>query len=1071
MFGSITSAETFGYGRTESVPINYSLIPTVNNTEHFNGYSVATLWTFYSGLGDALWCELTGCTISGNVTANWFKGQFNWTTGDTWNSFDGSTLTFNETLLNSTIEAKIASVEYNASVITTIDGTNDGGNLFSTQILGDNDAYNVSEASGADPLTIVINFTGVENFNIIQMREWYQGGSGHTIEVGVYICDGGGYDSHGVLSDMEEYGVTQVNEYVPSDHICGVDQNVSVRLYHSDNGIPSHDFSLESIHLIQGASVSSPTEVDPLSIHKTGDVALTGDWNYGAFGINGSGNFTTTGNVSASYFFGNGSQLTGINTGNPFNQNLNTTDDVLFNNLNTSGSVTFGKDLGQVDPPTGFSFAATGGSGGYNNPPMGGLNINLYSYRDDPDGRVYSTSTSYGAALPAGQSYLTWTFTPGANADGYLATFNDFAGHFGAAGLTYYRDDITGSPFDDQGIWTLTPPPTLTQYSPVGTHVVNGASLTVNTPTTLTAALIGTLITGTSLKSPGLTSGRVTYATTGGLLKDDADLTFSGTKLTIGSGAAGVDYNFLGVNGETNDLSLTWLEDEAILKSSLGGLWFDGTADTTPTSGAGTRLMWIPSKVAFRAGKVTGTQWDDANIGQGSFAVGENNICTGQYSACFGDDNNVTSGATKSNAFGYANKVSTLYSNAFGTAHNITGSGYSVAFGGNNKITGTASMAGGFFGNVGGFGAFANGVNWNSDYTSFIAGVGDDSGSGTIAMGVISGATKTLIANASGAIAMGEDVNALNYNTISLGKDFSNYIASSFAVGFGQKNLFVSDTDAYVNVSNVLTIYNNTGLGTIRYGSAVTSTTINTDEDVLETYKLGDELYYPNGNVNHQAFGECYEQIPYADKTKPLITVVKNTIVVPEFIFTIENINKTKYPNWELLETENRSGIIFNTIKYDKEEITFPEKIYEDGVDLTCQEAKNTQALALINRNIDLYPNLTDFDTGIMAENIYTQSKVPQPNINYMKRFFDRASLWTKATHYAYTILTNEDIPEDKRGVLSVEDRIVEIEGALSQMAVETCAESNNKYTWCNIDCQENEYWGSKNKKCEVIVE
>jgi len=61
------------------VPTNYSLIPTVNNSEYFDGYSVDTLWTYFSGLGDDLWCELTGCNmtgdldVSGNVS---FTGPF-----------------------------------------------------------------------------------------------------------------------------------------------------------------------------------------------------------------------------------------------------------------------------------------------------------------------------------------------------------------------------------------------------------------------------------------------------------------------------------------------------------------------------------------------------------------------------------------------------------------------------------------------------------------------------------------------------------------------------------------------------------------------------------------------------------------------------------------------------------------------------------------------------------------------------------------------------------------------------------------------------------------------------------
>jgi hypothetical protein len=50
-----------------------------------------------------------------------------------------------------------------------------------------------------------------------------------------------------------------------------------------------------------------------------------------------------------------------------------------------------------------------------------------------------------------------------------------------------------------------------------------------------------------------------------------------------------------------------------------------GTMGLTPPSGAGTRFMWIPSLnggYVFRAGQVSGTQWDEANLAQLSFGVG-----------------------------------------------------------------------------------------------------------------------------------------------------------------------------------------------------------------------------------------------------------------------------------------------------------------------------------------------------------------------------------------------------------------------------------------------------------------
>ena len=68
-----------------------------------------------------------------------------------------------------------------------------------------------------------------------------------------------------------------------------------------------------------------------------------------------------------------------------------------------------------------------------------------------------------------------------------------------------------------------------------------------------------------------------------------------------------------------------------------GGILNTGTTvGYTIPSGAGTRLMWIPSKGAFRCGIVSGTQWDDANIGVSSFAIGEDTTAQGQYSVAWG---------------------------------------------------------------------------------------------------------------------------------------------------------------------------------------------------------------------------------------------------------------------------------------------------------------------------------------------------------------------------------------------------------------------------------------------------
>ena len=88
------------------------------------------------------------------------------------------------------------------------------------------------------------------------------------------------------------------------------------------------------------------------------------------------------------------------------------------------------------------------------------------------------------------------------------------------------------------------------------------------------------------------------------------------------------------------------------------------------------RMFFNKTKGAFRAGEVTGTQWNDANVGNRSVAFGHNNIASG----------------TSSSASGLANTASGSYSTAFGSNNTASGM-YSMAFGEGNTASGISSGA------------------------------------------------------------------------------------------------------------------------------------------------------------------------------------------------------------------------------------------------------------------------------------------------------------------------------------------------------------------------------------------
>ncbi|MCB9991474.1 MAG: tail fiber domain-containing protein [Rhodospirillales bacterium] len=147
---------------------------------------------------------------------------------------------------------------------------------------------------------------------------------------------------------------------------------------------------------------------------------------------------------------------------------------------------------------------------------------------------------------------------------------------------------------------------------------------------------------------------------------------------------------------------------------SGGGLWTDNTTHisyqsahfinvgetvtTAGLTGAGIRMFFYPDKQAFRAGAVTGTQWDEGNVGQYSTAFGSDATASGWTSFAAG-------GATTASnnfavALGYNATASAINSAAIG--FNVTASGqhskaigeYAVAAGLNSIALGKDVHAG-----------------------------------------------------------------------------------------------------------------------------------------------------------------------------------------------------------------------------------------------------------------------------------------------------------------------------------------------------------------------------------------
>jgi hypothetical protein len=135
--------------------------------------------------------------------------------------------------------------------------------------------------------------------------------------------------------------------------------------------------------------------------------------------------------------------------------------------------------------------------------------------------------------------------------------------------------------------------------------------------------------------------------------------------------------------------------------TSNNGMVATGTygLGTIPEQNAGVRMMWYPRRAAFRAGAVEpgsamgGAEWNDANIGDASVAMGTNTMASGLQSVAMGINSRASAQAAF--AIGYGNIASGLGSFALGFGTTATNEG-ATATGYLTTASGRASTAMGY---------------------------------------------------------------------------------------------------------------------------------------------------------------------------------------------------------------------------------------------------------------------------------------------------------------------------------------------------------------------------------------
>ena len=186
-----------------------------------------------------------------------------------------------------------------------------------------------------------------------------------------------------------------------------------------------------------------------------------------------------------------------------------------------------------------------------------------------------------------------------------------------------------------------------------------------------------------------------------------------------------------------------------------------------------TRMFFDKPKGAFRAGTVTGTQWNDGNRGTNSTALGLNNIARGENSFAAGSTN--IANGTNSFAAGISNAVNGDNSVAAGNNNNTNGDN-SVAIGLTNIVSGGAPAS------VSAAIGTSNSISTSSTGSFAIGKSNYASGPGN--QSVLIGVSNTTVDGDNG-VAIGEYNTTSADNATAIGQYCTASGANSFAIGYG----------------------------------------------------------------------------------------------------------------------------------------------------------------------------------------------------------------------------------------------------------------------------------------------
>jgi|GEM_PF-1736078 len=425
---------------------------------------------------------------------------------------------------------------------------------------------------------------------------------------------------------------------------------------------------------------------------------------YSTTGVAGAGANYTLGNFG---FTGDALTIATTNTGTGVGGQINLTSAYPIGNAtNSAFNLTSTVDLGVAD-----EILQVGDSAGTFVTILGNGNVGINTVSPDrkldvfdasnpqlrltyTDGSVYTDlQTTSGGGL---------TITPTATASGVNITSANTSGTGATASLSVTGNSLT----------------TGAGFSVASSSLTSGSLVALTATSTAAASNTQTVLNVATSGTNG-TAGQTTYG--GYFTNTHAGAT--STNVGLYASASGGTNNYaaifengnVGIGTSSPRTRLELGNDGAMLAiGTFGSGW------TEPDLGAGARMLWYPRKAAFRAGNVDGTQWNNANIGNYSTAMGRNTIASGNYSFAVGDS--TTASGSRSTAM--SGNTTASGSNSVAMGENTIASGYaSAASGSTSTASGDYSFAMGISTTASGSRSIAMGDSTiAASYNSFVLG-------------------------------------------------------------------------------------------------------------------------------------------------------------------------------------------------------------------------------------------------------------------------------------------------------------------------------------------------------------